>query len=306
MKRLIVFCLSLLVSSALLAPPSGRASQGRMRRPEAVSNQVINLLSTSMIQDSVLLEQVSSVGYSLMSGDSLEFPYDLRFHVIYAPIPNAFSLPSGDIYVTTGLLDILKNRSELALVLGREISFLEAEAGLRTYKREKNIKTLTDVATVGLFCIVAYYQVKATIKAAEENPMGVSSTPPPTYTLLYYVAGLIPETALSLSRGGRMRKARLSPELMMGRERSGQTFDMFLVATVSEGFAKTLELAADKRAFELAARGGWDPTVQSALLDRLVPVSATGNFHLCSQLGKRIIQADYETERSRQSEDSAK
>ena len=43
------------------------------------------------------------------------------FRVLDSPVPNAFALPGGYIYVTRGLLAYLENEAQLAVVLGHEI-----------------------------------------------------------------------------------------------------------------------------------------------------------------------------------------
>lgn len=49
-------------------------------------------------------------------------PYSFSFQIIDQPEPNAFALPGGFIYLSRGLLALLKNEDELAGVLGHEIS----------------------------------------------------------------------------------------------------------------------------------------------------------------------------------------
>jgi len=38
------------------------------------------------------------------------------------PEPNAFALPNGSIYVTTGLLALLDNESQLAAIIAHELT----------------------------------------------------------------------------------------------------------------------------------------------------------------------------------------
>src|SRR5258708_22272446 len=44
-----------------------------------------------------------------------------RFHVIVTPAINAFAMPGGQIFVTSGLLDFVESEAELAAALGHEI-----------------------------------------------------------------------------------------------------------------------------------------------------------------------------------------
>ena len=47
--------------------------------------------------------------------------FEYQFHIIPDPTPNAFALPGGYIYITTGLLPIIKSEDELACIIGHEI-----------------------------------------------------------------------------------------------------------------------------------------------------------------------------------------
>ena len=50
-----------------------------------------------------------------------------KFQVIHSDSPNAFSIPGGHVYVTTGLLKKLESESELAAILGHEITHVDAK-----------------------------------------------------------------------------------------------------------------------------------------------------------------------------------
>lgn len=47
--------------------------------------------------------------------------FEYQFHLIEDPSPNAFALPGGYLYVTTGLIPILESEDELACILSHEI-----------------------------------------------------------------------------------------------------------------------------------------------------------------------------------------
>lgn len=47
---------------------------------------------------------------------------EFRFRVARDPMVNAFALPNGSVYVTTGLLSLLENEAQLAAVLGHEVT----------------------------------------------------------------------------------------------------------------------------------------------------------------------------------------
>ena len=76
---------------------------------------------------------VSRVGMSLVPAWAAK-EFKFSFHVLEDPSLNAFALPSGAIYVHTGLLAKLDNEAQLATVLGHEITHVTEQHGQRQYK----------------------------------------------------------------------------------------------------------------------------------------------------------------------------
>ena len=66
---------------------------------------------------------VDHVGQTLARYQRREIPY--RFKVVDSPSVNAFAVPGGRVYVTTGMLSFVKSEAELAAVLGHEISHVD-------------------------------------------------------------------------------------------------------------------------------------------------------------------------------------
>ena len=67
---------------------------------------------------------VAVVGKALVPGvqrDAIGY----RFHVVRSSTINAFAIPGGGVYITTGMLGFLDSEAELAAVLGHEISHVD-------------------------------------------------------------------------------------------------------------------------------------------------------------------------------------
>ncbi|MFH0772473.1 MAG: M48 family metalloprotease [Candidatus Omnitrophota bacterium] len=78
------------------------------------------------LEDTPVGKYVSRVGGALTENlKRRDIKY--KFHIVESFYPNAFSLPGGHIYVTIGLLNALKSESELAAVLGHEITHVDAK-----------------------------------------------------------------------------------------------------------------------------------------------------------------------------------
>lgn len=59
-----------------------------------------------------------------------------QFHLIDSPAINAFALPGGQIFVTTGMLKFVDSEAELAAVLGHEISHVDLRHCIERYQYE--------------------------------------------------------------------------------------------------------------------------------------------------------------------------
>ena len=67
-----------------------------------------------------------------------DMPY--HFHVVDSPEVNAFALPGGEIYVFRGLLEFVESESELAAVLGHEMSHVDLKHCVDRYRYELSLK----------------------------------------------------------------------------------------------------------------------------------------------------------------------
>lgn len=70
--------------------------------------------------DQEMTEYVASVGNKLVA-NLADNPFEFQFHIADDPVPNAFALPGGYVYVTRGFLSLIITEDELACVLGHEI-----------------------------------------------------------------------------------------------------------------------------------------------------------------------------------------
>jgi predicted Zn-dependent protease len=86
--------------------------------------------------DRSLLEYVSMVGNTVArASDRPHTPY--FFAVCENPDPNAFAVPGGFIFMTTGLLKLVKNEEELAGILGHEIAHISLQHAIKGIKSSK-------------------------------------------------------------------------------------------------------------------------------------------------------------------------
>jgi beta-barrel assembly-enhancing protease len=116
----------------------------------------VNLLDRRFERDGMVLEDeatntyLSKIGKSLIpAGLTLE-NVTWKFRALRDPQPNAFALPNGSIYVTTGLLALMDNESQLAAVLAHELTHVMARhTYLFNRSNRKKFLTMNVIAIVG-------------------------------------------------------------------------------------------------------------------------------------------------------------
>jgi CHAT domain-containing protein len=89
-----------------------------------------------ILQDKVLTESLQRTAKLLADASGKPIP-DLKVVVLNDQIPNIFSFPN-QIYLTTGLLEILDGKDELAYLMAREIGYLANQTQVRFYESEKS------------------------------------------------------------------------------------------------------------------------------------------------------------------------
>lgn len=112
--------------------------------------------------DPPLAAYVERIGQKIVE-QSRTHNFEFQFTILDSPSVNAFALPGGYIYVTRGLLALLRSEAELAAVLGHELAHVTAKHGAQRLTRMKaeerlcatfmcdfELPVLRDMAAVGL------------------------------------------------------------------------------------------------------------------------------------------------------------
>ena len=105
-----------------------------------------------------MLADESANAYLLRVGKSL-IPRGLelekvswRFRALRDPQPNAFALPNGSIYVTTGLLTLIDNESQLAAIIAHELTHvMRRHTYLHNRSNRKKFLTMNVMSAVGAY-----------------------------------------------------------------------------------------------------------------------------------------------------------
>ncbi|HVS62546.1 MAG TPA: M48 family metalloprotease [Thermoanaerobaculia bacterium] len=148
-RRLLALALTLfVVLSALPAPaPAQTVSNPELYR-KSLEAAAQATRQYGLVDDTELEERVTRIGYALASQARFQkFPF--TFSVIDMPIPNAFALPAGQIFVTRGMLDLGLDDDMLAALLGHEIVHVTEEHFLHLRRRATLLNVLSSLLTVG-------------------------------------------------------------------------------------------------------------------------------------------------------------
>ncbi len=99
--------------------------------------------------DSEQLARVNRIGYELaQQAEFQKFPF--TFAVADMPVPNAFALPAGQIFITTGMLDLGLDDDMLANVLGHEIAHVTQEHYLKMSRKATLMSVLGNLLVAGV------------------------------------------------------------------------------------------------------------------------------------------------------------
>jgi predicted Zn-dependent protease len=143
--------LSLVAACASIDPPPAPATLARVAAPRTTGGappspdrkRVVDSFGglyyapgTEAYLDSVLVKLAPAVNGSAQ-------PY--RIALLNSPVVNAFALPSGDIFVTRGLLALADDTSEIAAVMAHEIAHITARHAAQRAEFEKTAALFTRV-----------------------------------------------------------------------------------------------------------------------------------------------------------------
>ena len=100
-------------------------------------------------EDPAKIKRVNEIGYRVAQRAAPEMP-NFSFRIVKMEEPNAFALPGGFIFVTTGMLDLDLNDDELAALLGHEIIHVKNEHSRKMSKRQTLMNLLYQALIIGI------------------------------------------------------------------------------------------------------------------------------------------------------------
>lgn len=112
-----------------------------VKLPNSIENSIGNSAVDSVLtkyplytRNPEIVRYVASVGAKMVNQTN-RTDLDWRFYVVDSPQMNAFALPGGHVFITTGALRNLKSEAELAGVLGHEIAHIEKRHSVKQLQK---------------------------------------------------------------------------------------------------------------------------------------------------------------------------
>jgi predicted Zn-dependent protease len=133
-----LLALTLLVGGCAVNPVTGQRQLALVSEAQEIelgrqtAEQAVQTIG--LVDNAALQEYVNRLGQTLArSSERPELPW--TFGVLDDPTPNAFAAPGGFIFITRGLLGMMRNEAELVSVLGHEIGHVTARHSVTLISR---------------------------------------------------------------------------------------------------------------------------------------------------------------------------
>ncbi len=149
-KRRIRSCIVLFLISSLLPAVFIRDARALTAEEEKKMGKKILLeiqKEADFMRDLTIQTFVEKLGYSIVDQVG-PTPFEFKFYVVDALDPNAFAIPGGYIFVTTGLLVLAENEQEIAGVLSHEIAHVTQRHIAQMIEKSKRLNIASMAAII--------------------------------------------------------------------------------------------------------------------------------------------------------------
>jgi predicted Zn-dependent protease len=146
--RSIVILVALCFALSVSLPSAAIASMTVGEEQEMGDKLAIEIQQKlDMINDSLIKTYVEAIGSHLVE-EAQDNRFHYRFYVVNEQEPNAFAIPGGHIFVTSGLIRLVDTEDELAGVIGHEIAHGVLRHVDKAIDRAKRISLVTLAAII--------------------------------------------------------------------------------------------------------------------------------------------------------------
>ena len=244
---------------------SSDASEGQLR----IRSQVRNLTRGMCLQNRAAQASIDALCDRLAEASQpSESPSSLRCRLLHHDTPMVFSVGPGDVYVTTGAMDLCEDDDELAVLLARELYFLRDSNRVHGAVRS-HLMVHRGVAAIS----VAAWAVMlgGLVSETAGDPLQSSGVSPGDYATI--LVPWAPVGLMQLMHNSGIGGAEIAPRWRSGRDLKSNAlsdvgaFDSCLVGLLHRGFSGDDELAADTFAHDLTTGVGYRSDALVTLLE---------------------------------------
>ena len=122
-----LIALTLFVFTFVILCPRGQVSAITLSEEKDLGKKFVRLIRKSMpfVEDGEVLTYVRNIGNRVAKEVGIT-TYQFQFFVVDAPVPNAFAVPGGYIFIYRGLIEMMSSEGELASILSHELGHITA------------------------------------------------------------------------------------------------------------------------------------------------------------------------------------
>ena len=122
-----------------------RSSALSISEEKELGAKILDVIKEHMplVEDGEVITYVQSIGKRIVSHIG-PTPYEYQFFIVNEPVPNAFAIPGGYIFLYRGLIEIMQSEGELAGIISHELSHIQA----RHIHRRMEEGRIINIATI--------------------------------------------------------------------------------------------------------------------------------------------------------------
>jgi len=192
-----------------------------------------------ILEDHPDLDRLNRIGYALAR--ELDDPDNTySFQIVKMKDPNAFALPGGFIFVTSGMLDLKLSDDELAALVGHEIIHADRRHALKMQKKQNLLSLVSNLVVLGAM----FSADRASSKQTAQQPWWT-----------------VPDSQLE--------KVYATDSPQQNLLEAAVVFTAVFQELLMEGYSREYELESDREGTYLAAHAGFDPAGVVGLMESL-------------------------------------
>jgi beta-barrel assembly-enhancing protease len=132
-----------------MLPKNGHLFALTIEEERKLGDQVVREVESKfqLIRDPLILGYLNKLGQEILKQAGPQ-PYPFRFYLLKDPQLNAFSVPGGHVFVTTGIVGMMDSEGELAGLLGHEITHVTHHHISKQMEQQKKIGLATLAAAL--------------------------------------------------------------------------------------------------------------------------------------------------------------